>query len=47
MAGRESGAGNPLIMDFTLLGRRLEKLGFLYHRSGVIIIETETAICPA
>lgn len=46
MAGDESHVSNPLITDFVLLGQRLEKLGFLYYRNGVTIIETEAAICP-
>lgn len=39
MAGCESGAGNPLVTDFTLVGQELEQLGFTYHKGEVIVIE--------
>lgn len=39
MAGSTGHAGNPLLADFLLIGRKLEKLGFVYHRGGVILIE--------
>lgn len=39
MAGGESGAVNPLFADFISIGRQLEKLGFTYHRSSVILLE--------
>jgi hypothetical protein len=39
MAGRESHASNPLIADFILMSRKLEKLGFTYHRKNVLVIE--------
>jgi hypothetical protein len=37
VAGRESGAGNPLATDFTLVGQKLEQLGFVYYRGFVSI----------
>lgn len=43
LAGRESRAGNPLVRDFILLGQKLAKLGFIYHRGNVLIIEPEAA----
>jgi len=39
MAGLESHAWNPLIVDFIQLARKLEELGFTYHRKNVFIIE--------
>jgi hypothetical protein len=41
MAGDESNASNPLIIDFVLLARKLEELGFAYHGGEVIIIAPE------
>ena len=40
MAGRESGAGNPLLADFILAGQRLEQLGFTYYKGAVLRIDT-------
>jgi hypothetical protein len=39
MAGSESGAGNPLLADFMLIGRKLEQLGFTCSDGKVIVIE--------
>lgn len=39
MAGRKSLTWHPLIHDFIIVGRKLEKLGFTYHRKGVLIVE--------
>lgn len=33
MAGCESDAGNPLVIDFIVIGRKLEKLGFVYSKN--------------
>lgn len=41
LAGDESRAGNPLLADFILLSRKLEKLGFIYDRDNVIINATD------
>lgn len=41
MAGSTSRVGNPLLADFLVVGRKLEKLGFIYHRGKVILIEPE------
>lgn len=41
MTGRESHAWNPLLTDFILVGRKLEKLGFIYSQGNVIIIGPE------
>ena len=38
MAGDESSAGNPLLVDFILIGRRLERLGFSYYKNRVVIL---------
>ena len=38
LAGDESLKWHPLVADFLLVGQRLEKLGFIYHRGGVIIL---------
>jgi hypothetical protein len=40
MAGRESGAGNPLFTDFTLAGQKLEQLGFTYYKGTVLVIDS-------
>lgn len=40
MAGCESGAGNPLLTDFTLVGRKLEQLGFTYYKGAVLLFDT-------
>jgi hypothetical protein len=39
MAGCRSLTWHPLVEDFILVGRRLEKLGFIYNKGDVIIIE--------
>jgi len=39
MAGDESLTWHPLVTDFILVGRRLEKLGFIYHKGNVLIVE--------
>lgn len=41
MAGGESLSWHPLIEDFVTLGRKLEQLGFIYGKGGVIVIERE------
>jgi hypothetical protein len=41
MAGCESLAWHPLVEDFILVARKLEKLGFIYNRGKVVIIEPE------
>jgi hypothetical protein len=38
LAGVVSVTGNPLLDDFLLLARKLEKLGFVYNNGQVIII---------
>jgi hypothetical protein len=38
MVGHESHAGNPLVLDFILVARKLEKLGFVYHRKKDLVI---------
>lgn len=40
MAGDESRAGNPLLTDFTLVGQKLEQLGFTYYKGVVLLIDT-------
>lgn len=40
LAGHESGAGNPLIRDFLLRSQKLAKLGFVYHRDSVIVVQS-------
>lgn len=39
MAGSTGSAGNPLVADFILVGRKLEKLGFIYYAGRVTIVE--------
>ena len=39
MAGRESGAGNPLFDNFILVGQKLEQLGLTYYKGIVMIID--------
>jgi len=39
LAGKTSCAGNPLVSDFVLTAQKLEKLGFSYHKEGVIVAE--------
>ncbi len=38
LAGSMSCVGNPLLADFLLVGQKLEKLGFTYHQSKVLIL---------
>jgi hypothetical protein len=38
MAGGKSLNWHPLIEDFILVARKLEKLGFIYHRRSVMVI---------
>jgi len=38
LAGDEPLNWHPLISDFVLLARKLEGLGFIHHRGGVIIL---------
>lgn len=38
MAGSTGSVGNPLLADFVVVGRRLEKLGFIYSRGKVMTI---------
>lgn len=38
LAGGESLNWHPLLADFILLARKLEKLGFVYHRQNVSVI---------
>lgn len=39
MAGDESDGWHPLVEDFVLLARKLERLGFVYHSDKVIVTE--------
>ena len=39
MAGSKPRASNPLLSGFILVGRRLEQLGFIYHKGVVMIID--------
>lgn len=39
MAGRESLNWHPLVENFVILGKKLEQLGFIYHKHGVIILK--------
>jgi hypothetical protein len=41
LAGEESLNWHPLVSDFILLARKLEKLEFIYHRGSVIIVKSE------
>ncbi|HSW77290.1 MAG TPA: hypothetical protein VLG36_00650 [Candidatus Chromulinivoraceae bacterium] len=41
MAGNESDRWHPSVEDFILVGQKLEKLGFVVSKGGVIIIEPE------
>jgi len=41
LAGRESDGENTLLADFILFCQKLEKLGFIYSKDEVIIIEPE------
>lgn len=41
LAGCESGAGNPLAADFILVGQKLAKLGFVYNKGVVNVIELD------
>jgi hypothetical protein len=44
LAGDESLNWHPVISDFILVARKLEKLGFVYGKGGVIIIEPEDVV---
>jgi hypothetical protein len=37
LAERESLSWHPLIEDFIAIGRRLEELGFIYHKGRTIV----------
>ena len=39
MAGDESLNWHPLLSDFTLVGQRLERLGFTYYKGSVAVID--------
>lgn len=41
MAGGKSLNWHPLIEDFVTLGRKLEQIGFVYSKGGVVIVERE------
>lgn len=38
MAGHESHAGNPVVLDFILVGQKLGELGFSYHKNRVMVL---------
>lgn len=42
LAEYKSHAWNPLLVDFTCIFQKLEKLGFIYDGSKVVILEHET-----
>jgi len=39
MVGRMSRVSNPLISDFVLMAQKLKKLGFVYDRGTVIVVD--------
>jgi len=41
MAGDESLNWHPLIADFILVGQKLEKLGFIYSKGSIIILDLD------
>jgi len=41
LAGDEYFNWHPLIADFITLGRKLENLGFIYHRGNVLLVKVE------
>jgi hypothetical protein len=41
MAGSTGSAGNPLVADFVQVGRKLEKLGFVYNKGDVLALDPE------
>jgi hypothetical protein len=41
MAGDKSDRWHPLVTDFILVGRKLERLGFIYHDGTVIITDPD------
>lgn len=41
MAGGESLNWHPLVEDFLIVGRKLEKLGFVYSKGKVVVLERE------
>ena len=41
LAGSTSRVGNPLFNDFLLVGWKLDKLGFIYNRGNVLILESQ------
>ena len=43
LAGREPLSWHPLVEDFILVARKLEKLGFVYNK-GNVIIELENTL---
>ncbi len=43
LAGYTSNAVNPLLTDFVLVGRKLEKLRFIYSKGNVIVLDPEDA----
>jgi hypothetical protein len=44
LAGDESDGWHPLLEDFIFVARKLEKLGFVYHRGNVIVTEPEEKV---
>lgn len=44
LAGDKSLSWHPVVEDFILAGRKLEQLGFVYSKGGVIIIDPEGTI---
>ena len=39
LARDESLSWHPLLTDFILVGQKLEKLGFVYNKSSVIVLD--------
>ena len=41
MAGYESATRHTMLKDFLLVALKLEELGFTYHNSKVVVIDSE------
>ncbi len=41
LAGSESDGWHPLVEDFILIARKLEKLGFIHSKGEVVIIDPD------
>jgi len=46
IAGNTGSVGNPLLQNFILVGRKLEKLGFMYFAGKVMVVKPSSRRSP-